>query len=90
MVTMKRGEFDRMTEVIHQQISKFLRVLPKDSGLHAHYNYVKRIIDVLQRYSRILSKEMRRQLLTCEALLAVHEKEADQADKRTFAISPEN
>ncbi|KRY83395.1 hypothetical protein T4D_12539, partial [Trichinella pseudospiralis] len=56
MVTMKRGEFDRMTEVIHQQISKFLRVLPKDSGLHAHYNYVKRIIDVLQRYSRILSK----------------------------------
>ncbi|KRZ65873.1 hypothetical protein T10_12967 [Trichinella papuae] len=42
-----REEFDRPAEVILQQISKLLHVLPKDSGLHAHYKYLRRIIDAL-------------------------------------------
>ncbi|KRZ08186.1 hypothetical protein T11_12864 [Trichinella zimbabwensis] len=42
-----REEFDRPAEVIRQQISKLLHVLPKDTGLHAHYKYLRRIIDAL-------------------------------------------
>ncbi|KRZ50318.1 hypothetical protein T02_3681, partial [Trichinella nativa] len=53
-----RKELDKAAEVIFHQFRKMLRLLPKNSGQHAHYKYQKKIVDALTELTRILTSEI--------------------------------
>ncbi|KRY11606.1 hypothetical protein T12_6319, partial [Trichinella patagoniensis] len=53
-----RKELDQAAEVMCHQFRKLLRVLPKNSGLHAHYKYQRRIIDAQTELMKILSNRI--------------------------------
>ncbi|XP_003369347.1 hypothetical protein Tsp_04762 [Trichinella spiralis] len=78
-----RKELDQAAEATCHQFRRLLRVLPKNSGLHAHYKYQRRIIDALTELTRILS--------SADEKVTVDLSNDFKGDKRTLVfISPDN